>query len=184
MGTSTEWVRFGRPAADSLRLAIAEAKGGDPLVPVTVIVPSNHVGVAARRLLASGVLGPVTEQGSGIAAVTFLTVYRLGELLGSSRLASSGRRPVSTPVIGSAIRAELALSPGVFGPVATHPATETALVGTYRELRDLTSGALDALATQSRRASDVIRLHRAARERLAPSWYDEEDLLDAAVETA
>ena len=31
--------------------------------PVTVVVPSNHVGVAARRLLASGALGPVARPG-------------------------------------------------------------------------------------------------------------------------
>ena len=35
------------------------------------------------------------------------------------------------------MRAELAADPGLFGPVAEHPATESALVSTYRELRDL-----------------------------------------------
>jgi ATP-dependent helicase/nuclease subunit B len=182
VGLRTEWVAYGRPAAETLRGEIADAKGGDPLAPVTVIVPSNHVGVAARRLLASGKLGPVCDQGTGVAAVTFLTVYRLGELLGAARLAADGRRPVSTPVIGAAFRTALADRPGVFGPVATHPATELALVTAYRELRDLTPAALESLRGQSRRAADVVRLHGEVRRALEPSWYDEEDLLDAAAD--
>jgi hypothetical protein len=180
VGLHTEWVAYGRPAAQVLRREIADAKGGDPLAPVSVIVPSNHVGVASRRLLASGALGPVCDQGAGIAAVTFLTVYRLGELLGASKLAAEQRRPVSTPVIAAAFRTALADRPGVFGPVASHPSTEMALVAAYRELRDLTPGALDRLAGESYRARDVVRLHHAVRRALEPSWYDEEDLLDAA----
>lgn len=182
VGLRTEWVVYGRPAAEVLRAEIAGAKNGDPLAPVTVIVPSNHVGVAARRLLASGRIGSVCGQGKGVAAVTFLTVYRLGELLGAPRLAAEGRRPVSTPVIGAAFRSALAERPGVFRPVATHPATEMALVSAYRELRDLTPGALEGLRTQSHRAADVVRLHGEVRRALEPSWYDEEDLLDAAAE--
>ena len=182
VGLRTEWVAYGRPAAQVLRREIADGKDGDPLAPISVIVPSNHVGVASRRLLASGTLGPVCEQGAGMAAVTFLTVYRLGELLGAPRLAADGRRPVSTPVIAAAFRTALASRPGVFGPVASHPATEMALVSAYRELRDVTPGALDRLAGQSHRAGDVVRLHRTVRRALDPSWYDEEDLLDAAVE--
>lgn len=178
----TEWVPFGRPASDALRREISGAKGGNPLEPVTVVVPTNQVGVATRRLLASGVLGPACEGAVGVAAVSFLTVYRMGELLGAARLAASGRRPVSTPVIGAALRSALAEDPGVFGPVATHPATETALVDAYRELRDLSSEALAALAGQSDRAATVVRLHQEARRRLEAAWYDEEDLLDAAVE--
>ncbi len=92
VGLRTEWVVYGRPAAEVLRAEIAGAKNGDPLAPVTVIVPSNHVGVAARRLLASGRIGSVCGQGKGVAAVTFLTVYRLGELLGGSPL-GRGRSP-------------------------------------------------------------------------------------------
>jgi len=180
MGMRADWVRYGPAAAESLRDLIASAKGGDPLVPVTVVIPSNHVGVATRRLLASGDLGPVCERGRGLIAVDFLTVYRLAELLGSPGLAGTGRRPVSTPVIAAAIRAALAEWPGVFAPVASHAATEEALVDAYRELRDLPAGSLDALARESLRAADVVRLHREARVKLAAGWYDEEDLASAA----
>jgi hypothetical protein len=175
---------YGEPAARALHHAVAEAKAGDPLAPVTVVVPSNHVGVASRRLLASGALGPVAGRGVGVAAVTFLTTYRLAELLGAVSLAATGRRPVSTPVLAAAMRAELAAEPGLFAPVAEHPATEAALVATYRELRDCSPGALDALARQGRRAAEVVRLHRAVRARLARAWSDEEDLLQAATTIA
>ena len=82
-------VPYGRPAAEALRSAINSAKGDGPLTPVTVVVPSNYVGVATRRMLASGELGPVCGTGIGLAAVSFLTVYRLAELLGSSALAGA-----------------------------------------------------------------------------------------------
>jgi RecB family exonuclease len=165
-----------------LRAAISEAKGGEPLAPVTVVVPSNHVGVGTRRLLASGALGPVCERGVGVAAVTFVTPYRLAELMGAASLAQAGRRPVSTPVIAAALRAALGAVPGVFAPVAAHPATENALVAAYRQLRDLTDDHLDALAATSQRSADVVRIHRATRARLEPEWYDEEDLMVAAAE--
>jgi hypothetical protein len=41
-------VHYGRPAAERLHAVVASAKGGDPLTPVTVVVPSNGVGVAAH----------------------------------------------------------------------------------------------------------------------------------------
>jgi hypothetical protein len=178
-----EWTRYGREASRALRAAIAAAKGDEPLAPVTVVVPSNHVGVAARRGLASGAFGPACGRGLGLAAVTFVTPYRLAELLGAARLAATARRPVSTPVLAAAMRAALAAKPGVFAPVAEHAATEAALVVAFRELRDLTPDALDRLAATGRRARDVVRLHRAARAALEREWYDEEDLMLAASQT-
>jgi RecB family exonuclease len=184
MAMQAEWTSYGRPAAERLHQEIAGVKAGDPLAPVTVIVPSNHVGVATRRLLASGALGPVADNGVGMAAVTFLTVYRLAELLGAPSLAGSGRRPVSTAVIAAALRSVLSTDPGLFAPVATHPATEEALVGAYRELRDVPEDVLDQVAADGRRAGEVVRIHRAARARLQADWYDEEDLMMAAASNA
>jgi len=177
-----EWVSYGRPAAEALRATIAAAKRDDPLCEVTVVVPSNHVGVAVRRLLAAGGLGPVASRGLGIAAVNFLTVYRLAELLGAARLAGDGRRPVSTPIIAAALRTALNADPGMFAPVAEHPATEMALVQAYRELRDVSSDARERLSTASARARDVVRLHSLARGYLEPDFSDEEDLVGAALE--
>ena len=74
-------VAYGIPAAQALRDAVAAGKHGDPLAPVSVVVPTNYVGVAARRMLGSGALGPVTDRGVGVAGVTFLTVYRVGDIV-------------------------------------------------------------------------------------------------------
>jgi RecB family exonuclease len=171
---------YGRPALAALRDAIAAAKGDDPLAPVTVVVASNHVGVTARRLLAAGELGPVVRGRPGIAAVGFLTAFRLAELLGAASLAATGRRPVSTPVVAAALRRALADRPGMFAPVATHPATEQALVATFAELSDLSDEGLAALAGASRRAHDVVRICRRARDVLADRWYDEAELTAGA----
>ncbi|HEY3942896.1 MAG TPA: PD-(D/E)XK nuclease family protein [Acidimicrobiales bacterium] len=183
MGGRVEWVGYGRPAAQALRSELVAAKATEPLSPVTVVVDSNHVGVATRRLLGAGALGPVAG-GAGLAAVNFLTPYRLAELLGAAALARAGRRPISTPVVAAALRAALAEAPGVFAPVAQHPATERALIAAYRELRDLSEGSLAALAAAGPRAGDVVRLHRAARQRTAAAWYDEQDLAEAAAVAA
>jgi hypothetical protein len=95
---------YGRPAVALLRDRIAAAKADDPLRPVTVVVPTNYVGVSTRRLLADGALGAITDRGVGIAGLTLVTIYRLAELLGAPRLSAQGRRPVSTPVVAAAIR--------------------------------------------------------------------------------
>jgi RecB family exonuclease len=182
VATTTTWVRCGEPAAAGLLAAVQAAKQGRPLAPVTVVVPSNHVGVATRRLLASGRLGPVCAPGVGLAAVTFATAYRVAELLGAPLLADRGRRPVSTPVVAAAVRAALAEHDGVFTPVAEHPATEAALVAAHRELRTVEPRRVAALAARGRRAQAVLALARATRARLAAAWYDEDDLLGAAVE--
>ena len=63
---------YGRPALACLRTAVAAAKDGVPLAPVTVVVPTNHVGVTARRALAATGLGD-GGPGTGVAAVSFLT---------------------------------------------------------------------------------------------------------------
>jgi ATP-dependent helicase/nuclease subunit B len=174
---------YGRAAAEALRVEIAHAKRTSPLAPVAVVVPGNSAGVAVRRLLASGELGPISGAGSGLIGITFLTTYRLAELLAAPRLAAQGRRPVSTPVVGAAVRRVLATDPGpMFGRVATHPATEEALVGAHRELSDLDDTALRVLAQQSLRAHEVVRIHRLVKARLESAWYDEHDLMRAAHE--
>lgn len=133
--------RYGRAAVDLLAAQVTELKGGDPLAPVLVVVPSNYVAVAARRALAA--------RPGGIANVTFITPYRLAERFGAAVLASAGRRPVSAPVIAAATRAVLDQAPGVFAPVAEHPATEQALAAAHRELRAVPEEALDAVAACS-----------------------------------
>ena len=129
-----------------------------------------------------GALGPVSDRGNGIAGVSFLTLYRMAELLGAPRLADARRRPVSTPVLAAAIRARAAPRAGPFAAVADHPATEQALVESYRELLTLRRrGARRARRRPAARRHDVVRIYRAARTSLEASWYDEADLMDAAI---
>ena len=124
--------RYGTAAVDALADAVARAKGGEPLRPVTVVVPSNYVGVAARRALA---------RRHGVAAVAFVTLYRLAELLG---WADAGPRWSGADLLPGArrprFRAALAEAPGLFAPVADQPSTVEALRRVHRELRDLDPG--------------------------------------------
>jgi hypothetical protein len=164
---------YGPPATDLLADQVHAAKGEDRLAPVTVIVPSNYAAVATRRALAG--------RPGGAANVTFLTLFRLAERLGAASLAAKNRRPVSTPVLAQAVRSVLAAEPGVFAPVADHPATELALVASTRELAGLTEPALKYVAAAcSARAADVVRVARRVRTDLSPAWYDEHDLVHAA----
>jgi hypothetical protein len=163
---------YGRGAVDLLAAQVQKAKGGDPLAPVTVIVPSNYAAVSTRRALAG--------RPGGVANVTFLTLFRLAERLGAASLAAAGRRPVSTPVLSQAVRSALATGPGVFAPVADHPATELALVASTRELAGLTDAASDRVAACSPRAADVVKVARQVRADLQSAWYDEHDLVHAA----
>jgi hypothetical protein len=109
-------------------------------------------------------------------------VLRLAEQLAAPRQAAAGRRPVSTPVVASAVRAVLATNPGLFATVAQHAATEEALVAAHRELADLDEAQLDILASRHARAHDVVRIHRAVRRRLEDRWYAEHDLMAVATE--
>lgn len=169
-----ERVSFGPPAFAALRARVDAAKHGDALAPVTVIVPTNSVGVAARRSLA--------RTGRGIAGVSFLTMYRLAELVGGPRLAARGLRPVSNPILAAAARHALASTPGRFAAVAAHRATELALVRAHRELDHLSDDELQRLSRASARAGDVVRLHRAMRTALRSAFHTECDLFAAASE--
>ena len=173
MAISLSITALGGPAHDALGDAVARAKGGRALAPVAVLVPSNYVGIAARRALG---------RRGGIAAVTFLTPYRLAELLGAPAVAHTGRRPVSTPVIAGAVRAVLAAEPGHFAGVHTHPATERSLVRAHKALSEVDPAGLTTIATTSRRAADVVRVHRAVADLLRPAFSNEQDLVEAAIE--
>ena len=162
---------YGPAALDALAAAVARAKGNEPLRPVTVVVPSNYAGVAARRALA---------RRHGVIGVGFVTLYRLAELLAGPTLARSGRVPVSSPVVATAFRAALADYPGLFGPVADQPSTVEALRRVHRELRDLDDLQRHRLAQSDARAAAVVAIDERVTERLATRWHDETDLMVTA----
>ena len=70
-------VAYGEPAVQLLADRVRVAKAGDPLAPVTVVVPSNYAAVAIRRELA---------RRGGTIGSHFLTLYRVAERLGMSGL--------------------------------------------------------------------------------------------------
>ena len=168
---------YGPAAHEALARAVAEAKGDDPLAPVTVIVPNHYVGLAARRAL-----GRHGHNGTrGVAAVAFHTAYSLAERLGGAEMAAEGRRGVTMTVIAAAVRTVLRRDPGHFRGVESHPATERALTRAHRELSELDGGQLAALAAQSPRAADVVRIHREVAADLEAGFSNEQQLSQAAV---
>ncbi|MDN5765564.1 MAG: PD-(D/E)XK nuclease family protein [Humibacillus sp.] len=169
--------RYGADALAELRRVVGQVKRVDPLAPVTVLVPNNVAGIVARRHLSRG-LG----NGRGaIVGIRFSTVRHLAEQISAATLVAHGRRPAVASVTAAAIRASLDAAPGVFAPVAEHPATSRALAVAHSSLRDLDELALDGVATTSTLSTDVIRLHRETRARLAVEFYDQTDLLHTAV---
>jgi RecB family exonuclease len=173
------WERFGRPAARALRGLIAEAQNGDPLAPATVIVPRGSVGLATRRLLASGDLDPGRP---GIAGISFPTARMLAADLAGSRVAEAGGAPLSTAALYAATRAVLGSTDApLIGPVGDHPATVRSVVAAYRDLRGASPGALAALAHQSSRAGEVVEVVRTIRATL-DGWYDDVDVAETAID--
>ncbi len=158
-------------ARQALTAALAEAKGSDPLAPVTVAVPTNTCGVMTRRALG---------RAGGLVGVDMVTLNRLAELIAGPELAAAGRSPMSTPVIDLAITSILDADAGPFAPVASHPSTVVALRETHGELRLAGARARRRLAEESVRGRQVLRVSDAVTAMLAPSWYDEADLYTVA----
>ena len=91
--------------------------------------------------------------------------------------------PVSTPVIAAALRGALGRDPGIFAPVAEHPATETALVQRLpraaRRLARRRSSAWQPRAPgRSTSSGSMQRLAGC----LETGFYDEEDLIGRGAE--
>ncbi len=166
-------LRYGRAATTALRAAIDLAKASSPLAPVTVIVPSNFAGLAARRVLGSGIVGK-----GGIANVSFVTPFRLAELVAAG--AMPDRRPLTNPVLGAAVRAALAESDTIFASVADHLATERAVASAYAELSNVDEALLGDVASHNRTARAAVELCSDVRQRLS-GYHEEADVANAAM---
>jgi RecB family exonuclease len=153
--------------------AVRLAKGDSPLTPLTIIVPTNAVGVTARRWLGAH---------GGVAAIELVTPTRLAERIAGAELAAAGRLPVSTPLIDLMVREVLRAAPGDYEPVAEHPSTVTSLRDLHRELRLAGPAVGPLLRGSSRRAREAARVSSMVAERLAGNWFDEADLLTLAIE--
>lgn len=151
-------VPYGPPALDALAATVGRAKAGDPLAPVTVVVPSNAAGLAARRALA---------RAGGVANVAFVTPFELADRIGGAAAARAGIQPLTTAVLAAAVRAQLAEDPGPFGEVAGHEATEAALVAGYAELSRCREATLARLEQTGPWVRALVACFRAVQERLA-----------------
>ena len=166
---------YGVAALAALRKRVAAEKAQDPLAPVSMLVPNNIAGLFVRRHLARG----VTDGRPGIAGVFIST---LPATFAPQQVAAASlypRTPATATVLAAAWRAVLDETPGIFGPVADHPATIRALTSAHRELRDLSDVALDAISGMSPLHAGLIDLHRSATERISRAFYDEADVLTA-----
>lgn len=175
VAVEVDLVGYGRPATSALARRLAAAKAdGHPLDPITVVVPSNAAGLSARRLLTTGAAG---LEPCNLANVSFVTPYRLSEVLGSAHV--DGRVPLTTPVLAAAVRATLAADAGMFAPVAAHQATQVALIRLFGELSRVRPGTKARIAAASVRGAEVVRLVTEIEARL-DGYFDEDDLADAA----
>lgn len=166
-------VQYGREASEALASTITAAKSDRALAPVTVLVPSNLAGLSVRRLLGAGLVGA----GRGIANVSFVTPFRLAELLAAGHLGD--RRPLTNPVLGAAVRRVLATEPGSLAPVAEHEATEQSVAALYAELSRVSENTLARLQSAGGRSAEVVRLFRDTAA-LLEGFHDESDVAEAA----
>lgn len=173
---------YGQPASEALARAVNSAKRGDPLARVTVVVPTNYAGLAARRALARRGSGGDGGASRGVAAVAAVTAFSLAERLGGEALADQGRSAVSNAVIAGAVRSVLRSDPGRFAGVETHPATCKALSEAHRELSELSDQQIESLRGRSMRAREVVRIHRQVAAALRDRFSNEQELSYAAVE--
>ena len=181
---ATRTIPYGREASRALRDEIAVAQRDDALAPVTVVVPRNSIGLATRRLLASGDLGTSGARGRpGVINVRFTTLTRLAEQIASEEIAGSGKQPATPAVVRAVVRSTLSsTSQSLFHRVKDHPATTRALAGAYRDLTGASRASLRRLADSGPRASAVVELVDEVRANLGDSWFDEGQLVDAASE--
>lgn len=165
---------YGAPATAVLSEEIRAAQQGNPLAPVTVVIPSNRAGLAARRALGAA---------GGLANVAFLTPFALADQLGAARAARLGSEHLTEPILLAAIRVELRAQDGFFAPVATHAGTERALARRYAELSRARPETVERIRRAgSPRAQALVELFERVRTRLAP--YSDEDAIATHAQAA
>ncbi|TMC14655.1 MAG: hypothetical protein E6J29_02470, partial [Chloroflexi bacterium] len=162
------------PAAERWLVERLQAlKGGDPLAPVTVLVPNNYAGLALRRRLAAG----------SYANTRFSILPRLAELAGAPELAAQGRVPLTSVTEEAAIRAAIRAAGGL-GAQTEHRAVVSTMHALFRDLADGGVGGESAqrLAAGGALAKVAIAAHDEYRRLLGEGgFYDRADLCRAAV---
>jgi hypothetical protein len=167
-------VRPGPTSTAWLVRRIRELQAGDPLRPVTVAVPSHHLGLHLRRRLA----------GEGYASVRFLVLAQLAEALGAARLAAEGRAPLTAVTRAALVRRALRTAGEVLSGSADQAGLVDLVAALALELRrrgDVPADTRRILGTGTATARAALRaIAEYERLRGVARRYDEVDLLESA----
>ena len=186
---------------------VAEAKGGDPLARVTVIVPSHIAAIAGARNLARGVppggkgtgkdeapkkrhqheaerqRGAIAPRGS--ANVTFATLADAAAMLGTPLVTSRGKRRAGAHVEAEAARSAAIDAGGQVGAMVHDEHSFAALRHALAELGRCSEDELDLIAGLDSMTGSLARLLRQARSLLDDAGYvDGPGIEEAAIEAA
>ena len=159
----------GHQSPERLRGVVESSKRDDSLAPVTVVGPSNYANLSLRHGFAR----------AGFVNVRFIVFSRLAEFLGAPLMAREGRTPLTRVIENAAVRAVANGALGPLGDLRDHSSTLRSLKKSFRELRSVSSSALDALVGAGTLQSETVRLYRHFRRDTA-GFYDDEDLARAA----
>ena len=163
-----------------LLAAVVDAKGSDPLAPVTVVSASGYAAVFVRRALA---LGTHPSRRRGIANVNATTLSALVRALALPVLAARDLRPVSRAIDLEALRTEALAAGGWLGRFAAHPRSLGALEMTLRELRRCPPAVLESVGSTRAQTAALVTLLEAVRRRLHSNGFaDDMDVARAALE--
>jgi len=181
-GVEVRTVPYGAPATAMIQAILSGLKAGDPLAPVTVVVPTKVTALALRRTLATST--------GGVVGVRFLVLGQLAELLAARRLARKGRVPLTDSIRSEHVRIALRRGPGALHAFASHPATVAAVDQAIAEVRRASAAGDDQRTLQSLDAEGsatlpqtLAGLYRQTRA-LADGYYDEHDQALAAADVA
>ncbi|MCY4529867.1 MAG: PD-(D/E)XK nuclease family protein [Chloroflexi bacterium] len=172
MKESALYVERIEQAQERLERLLAEYQRDDRFAPVTVIVPSTYAGLYLRRDMGR----------RGLVNVQFMVLPRLAELLGAAGLAAESLKPLKPTIESAAVRRAAGEASGRLEPFRAHPSFHSSLRWTFRDLR---LGGPSVLASLERRGeipAEIVRLYSHFRK-ITESYYDREDLADAAADT-
>ncbi len=151
---------------------VSQAKRDDVLAPVTVVSPTRYASLSLRQELGR----------SGFANVRFIEIPVISEMLGGPRLAREGRSPLTTVLEGAFLREVIAQAAHPLGQVSDHPAALTSLRTSFRELRASGDDVLESLERRGGLGAEIVRLYRLFVGASTGTWYDTEDLVQAAAD--
>jgi RecB family exonuclease len=155
-------------ALDGLTAAAVRAKTASALRQVTITVPNHHAGRDVLYYFA---------RAQSAANVTVSALPQTVSRLAVPMLAP--RQPLPYPLLEAAIQRVLAEAPGAFADVADEPITAQALASAAWELTAIAEPTMDSPTPL---VADLLRIYRAATDRLTGSYYLQHEAYTAAAE--